>query len=129
MGSEHRESSRHKSSNHSSSKSNNYSGEMVLDPMTGEMVPAEHDPDEYDDEPTVLNEKKNVVIKLGQLTSKSRGSDKSTQGSHSSVPKLKINLGGRPDGSANNGDLKSSSSSSRHSSRHSSHHKSSHRKH
>ena len=51
---------------------------MVLDPMTGEMVPAEVDPDEDDEMPTVLNEKKNVVIKLGQLSSK-HGSEKSTQ--------------------------------------------------
>ena len=48
------------------------------------------------------------------------------QGSHSSVPKLKINLGGRMDSSANNGDRERTSSSSRHSSRHSHKH---HRKH
>lgn len=106
---------------------------MVLDPMTGEMIP---DPDagneeEWDEEAN-LSEIQPVTIKLGQLKSKHG----STQDSHSSVPKLKINLGSRIDRneSANNGDLRGSSSrdsSRKHSHKHhkhskeKSHHKSS----
>jgi len=103
--------------------------------MTGEMIP---DPDagneeEWDEEAN-LSEIQPVTIKLGQLKSKHG----STQDSHSSsVPKLKINLGSRIDKneSANNGDLRGSSSrdsSRKHSHKHhkhskekSSHHKSS----
>lgn len=96
---------------------------MVLDPMTGEMIP---DPDagneeEWDEEAN-LSEIQPVTIKLGQLKSKHG----STQDSHSSVPKLKINLGSRIDKneSANNGDLRGGSSSRDSSRRHShKHHK------
>lgn len=98
---------------------------MVLDPMTGEMIP---DPDagneeEWDEEAN-LSEIQPVTIKLGQLKSKHG----STQDSHSSVPKLKINLGSRVDRneSANNGDLRGSSSrdsSRRHSHKHHKHSK------
>ena len=71
---EHRELREHRhKSNHSSSKSNanNYSGEMVLDPETGEMIPAPHDDDDdEEDDVAVLNQARPVTIKLGQLTSK-----------------------------------------------------------
>jgi len=106
--------------------------------MTGEMIP---DPDagneeEWDEEAN-LSEIQPVTIKLGQLKSKHGSEKHSTQDSHSSVPKLKINLGSRIDKneSANNGDLRGSSSrdsSRKHSHKHhkhskekSSHHKSS----
>lgn len=69
------------SSRSSSTKKSNhndyYSTEgMVLDPETGQMVPAG---DDYDDEDQgqLLNEKQPVVIKLGQLAS--RNAENSTQ--------------------------------------------------
>ena len=48
---------------------------MVLDPETGEMVPAGNDPDD-DGDVQVLNNEKPVVIKFGNLTKRS---DNSTQ--------------------------------------------------
>ena len=79
---EHRESREHRDrgssrtkSNHSSSNHNDYSGPMVLDPMTGEMIP---DPDagneeEWDEEAN-LSEIQPVTIKLGQLNKSKHGS-------------------------------------------------------
>merc|ERR1719222_42480 len=80
---------------------------MVLDPLTGDFVPAGGGCDEEDDDGDVqvLNNEKPVVIKLGQLAGK-HSSENSTQGSHR-VPKLTINLGRPIDGS--NGGVTSSS--------------------
>jgi len=87
-----------------------YSGStegMVLDPLTGDFVPAGGGCGEEDDDGDVqvLNNEKPVVIKLGQLAGK-HSSENSTQGSHR-VPKLTINLGRPIDGS--NGGVTSSS--------------------
>lgn len=72
------------SSRSSKSKSNHnndyYSGNMegmVLDPETGQMVPAGSTGYDDEDEGQLLNEKQPVVIKLGQLTS--RNAENSTQ--------------------------------------------------
>jgi len=81
---------------------------MVLDPLTGDFVPAGGggcgEDDDDDGDVQVLNNEKPVVIKLGQLASK-HSSENSTQGSHR-VPKLTINLGRPIDGS--NGGVSSS---------------------
>ena len=76
----HRSHDKDRSSNHTnndSSASNAYSGSMegmVLDPETGEMIPAGPDETDEDGAPRVLNEKQPVVIKLGQLTKHSSNS-------------------------------------------------------
>jgi len=82
---------------------------MVLDPLTGDFVPAGGGCDDEDDDGDVqvLNNEKPVVIKLGQLAGK-HSSENSTQGSHR-VPKLTINLGRPIDGS--NGGVSSSKTS------------------
>ena len=60
-----------------------YSGStegMVLDPLTGDFVPAGSNCDEDDDgDVQVLNNEKPVVIKLGQLASSKHSSENSTQ--------------------------------------------------
>jgi len=90
----------------------------VLDPETGEMIPAGGDDDEEIEEvdedgaPHVVTDDAPVVIKLGQLSKKSSNS---TQDSNS-VPKLKINLGSRIESGSNGGlshENRHSSSSSR----------------
>merc|ERR1711974_551911 len=74
-----RQSSREKrersKSNHTDYSMGSMDGNMVLDPETGEMVPAAGDYEDEDDAIQVLNEKQPVVIKLGQLKTKHAHAD------------------------------------------------------